>query len=101
MKNKKKWSFWDIVARLILRNRIIILLLIVGMTVFWSSQWKYMQFTFTEANLLPDNHPENVLYQKFLKTFGEDGNLIAIAIKDSTFFNSENLQLWKVLNEKI
>ena len=101
MKNKKKWSFWDIVARLILRNRIIILLMIVGMTVFWSSQWKYMQFTFTEANLLPDNHPENILYQKFLKTFGEDGNLIAIAIKDSTFFNSENLQLWKALNEKI
>ena len=101
MNKKKKWNFWDLVARRILRNRILILLAIAAMTFFWSTQWKYMQFTFTEANLLPDNHPENVLYQKFLNTFGEDGNLIAIAIKDSTFFTEKNLDLWRELNLKI
>ena len=40
-----------------------------------------MQFTFTEANLLPDNHPENVLYHSFTKTFGEEGNIIVMAFK--------------------
>lgn len=101
MKKKKKWVFWDLVARFILRNRLFILILIAGMTLFWSTQWKYMQFTFSEANLLPDNHPENVLYQKFLETFGEDGNLIAIAIQDDTFFTAKNLMLWSALNQKI
>lgn len=71
------------------------------MTFFWSTQWKQIQFTFTEANLLPDNHPENVLYKKFLNTFGEDGNLIAIALKDDAFFTAENLKLWKELNTEI
>ena len=60
-----------------------------------------MQFTFTEANLLPDNHPENVLYQSFTKTFGEEGNVIVIALQDSTFFKKDKREVWKNLNEKI
>ena len=72
MKKKKDSNIWGLMARLILRNRFILLATIVGMTFFWATQWKYMQFTFTEANLLPDNHPENILYKNFTDTFGEE-----------------------------
>ncbi|MFZ9075157.1 MAG: efflux RND transporter permease subunit [Flavobacteriaceae bacterium] len=101
MKKKKNWNIWSLVARLILRNRVLILLSIVALTLYWSTQWKYMQFTFTEANLLPDNHPENILYQSFTKTFGEEGNVIVIAIQDSTFYTPKKRLEWKELNEKI
>ncbi len=101
MKNKKNWNLWSLVARLILRNRVLILLSIVALTLYWSTQWKYMQFTFTEANLLPDNHPENILYQSFTKTFGEEGNVIVIAVQDSTFYTPQKRLEWKELNEKI
>ena len=60
-----------------------------------------MQFTFTEANLLPDNHPENILYQSFIQTFGEEGNVIVIAVQDSSFYNPSQRLAWKALNEKI
>ena len=76
-----KWintRFWASVARLILRNRIVILLLIIAMTVFLGMQWKNMRFSYTEANLLPDSHPVNVEYNKFLDIFGEEGNLIIL-----------------------
>ena len=66
MKRKNKWSFWEAIARLILRNRIVLILLLFAVTTFWASHWENMRFTFTEANLLPDNHPENVSYNKFL-----------------------------------
>ena len=56
----KESNIWSLIARLILRNRILILLGIICLTFFWSLQWKNMRFTFTEANLLPDNHPENI-----------------------------------------
>ena len=79
MKKNNKSSVWSLVARLILRNRILILLGIIFLTFYWSTQWKNMQFTFTEANLLPDNHPENILYNSFTKTFGEEGNVMVIA----------------------
>jgi predicted RND superfamily exporter protein len=101
MKKKRKSSFWNLVARLILRNRILILIGLIILTGFWSTQWKYMQFTFTEANLLPDNHPENIQYQEFTKTFGDEGNLIVIAVQDPHFFTPKKRNAWRDLNTKI
>ncbi|MCH1431903.1 MAG: efflux RND transporter permease subunit [Flavobacteriaceae bacterium] len=94
-------NIWGLVARLILRNRFLILLGILLLTGYWSTQWKNMQFTFTEANLLPDNHPENILYQSFIQTFGEEGNVIVIAVQDSSFYTPSQRLVWKALNEKI
>ena len=95
MRKNKKPNIWDLVARIILRSRALILSCILLLTIFWSTQWKYMQFTYTEANLLPDNHPENILYQSFTKTFGEEGNIIVIALQDSTFFKKDKREVWK------
>jgi predicted RND superfamily exporter protein len=101
MKKKKESNVWSLVARLILRNRFILLAAILGMTFFWATQWKYMQFTFTEANLLPDNHPENILYNSFTETFGDEGNVIVIALKDSLFFTPDKRNAWRELNNQI
>jgi predicted RND superfamily exporter protein len=93
-------DFWDIVARLILRNKIGILLGVIGITVFFSFQWENMRFTYTEANLLPDDHPVNVTYNNFLKTFGEEGNLIVLGVKDTTLFTVEKLNAWNNLSDE-
>ncbi len=92
-------NFWDITARLILRNKIAILIAIVVATIFFSFQWENMRFTYTEANLLPDDHEVNIKYNDFLKTFGEEGNLIILGVKDSTFFTVEKLNAWNKLSE--
>ncbi len=92
-------DFWDIIARLILRNKIIILTGIVLITIFFSTKWENMRFTYTEANLLPDDHEVNIIYNNFLKTFGEEGNLIVLGIKDSTLFTVEKLNAWNKLSE--
>ncbi|MBC9794539.1 efflux RND transporter permease subunit [Sinomicrobium weinanense] len=94
-------GFWERVARIILRNRILILLIIVGVTVFLGIQWKNMRFTYTEANLLPDHHPVNVQYNKFLETFGEEGNLIVLATKDPALFTPRNFNLWNKLSKQL
>ena len=60
-----------------------------------------MRFTFTEANLLPSNHPENIQYDTFIKTFGEEGNLIVIALKEEQFFEPIIFEKWIALNHKI
>ena len=87
-------NFWDFIARKILRNKIGILLTIVGVTILLSTQWKYMRFTYTEANLLPDDHEVNIKYNEFLKVFGEEGNLIVLGVKDSSLFTVEKLNAW-------
>ena len=50
-----------------------------------------MRFTYTEANLLPDEHEVNVTYNDFLEIFGEEGNLIVLGVKDSTLFSIETI----------
>lgn len=92
-------GFWEHIARLILRNKIVILITIILATVFLSTQWKYMRFTYTEANLLPDDHEVNKTYNDFLDVFGEEGNLVVIGIKDSTFFTVDKLNAWNKLSQ--
>jgi predicted RND superfamily exporter protein len=64
-------------------------------------QWKNMRFSNTEANLLPDNHPVNLAYKDFVSRFGEEGNIIAIAIKDSALFELNNFKKWNRLSKAI
>jgi predicted RND superfamily exporter protein len=90
-------SFWELIARLILRNKIAILIIIILTTVFFSLQWKNMRFTYTEANLLPDDNEVNLTYDHFLKVFGEEGNLVVLGVKDSTLFTVEKLNAWNQL----
>src|SRR5690554_3456022 len=92
-------GFWDVVARIILRNKIAILLSIVAITVLFSTQWNHMRFTYTEANLLPDDHEVNIVYTDFLNIFGEEGNLIVLGVKDSSLFTVEHLNAWNKLSE--
>ncbi len=94
-------AFWDVTARLILRNKVIILIGIVIITFLFSTQWDYMRFSNSEANMLPDDHEVNVTYNKFLERFGEEGNLIIIGIKDSTLFSVEKLNAWNNLGDKL
>ncbi|MDU8886686.1 efflux RND transporter permease subunit [Yeosuana sp. MJ-SS3] len=93
-------QFWDVVARVILRNKIAILIAITLATIFFSSQWENMRFTYTEANLLPDDHEVNITYNEFLEIFGEEGNLIVIGVKDSTLFTINKLNAWNKLADE-
>lgn len=95
------FEFWNTVARTILRNRILILILIFATTVFLASQWKNMKFSYTEANLLPDDDEINLRYQEFLDKFGEEGNLIVMATNDSTLFTPEKFKAWNDLAKRL
>ncbi len=95
------FGFWNTVARFILRNRLGFLIAVVGATIFLASQWKHMQFSFTEANLLPDSHPINLQYNEFVNQFGEEGNLIVIATNDAELFTPNKFEAWKELNETL
>jgi predicted RND superfamily exporter protein len=93
-------KIWGIFARLILRNRIFFLLLILANTFFLSTQWKHMRFSYSEANLLPKNHAYNLAYNNFVDVFGEEGNLILIAVNDSSLFKLDNINAWVKLSEE-
>lgn len=94
-------GFWPKTANIILRNRILIILLIVGFTIFMAMQWQYMRFSSSQTNLLPDDHPVNLEYQTFLSKFGEDGNAVVFAIRDSALFKPVNFNRWNKLSKQL
>ena len=98
---KTKVGFWELIAGIVLRNRIAIISLIVLFTVFLAFQWKHIHFTYTEANLLPDDHEVNLEYNSFLKEFGEEGNIIVIGSKDPKLFTPKIFKEWQVLMTKL
>ena len=97
-----KWfslGFWESIARIVLKNRILMLSLIAVITVFMAFQSRGIHFTHTEANLLPKDNIDNINYDKFLAKFGEEGNLIIMGMKDSTFFTPKAYASWvKLMN---
>ena len=97
MKKAFKVGFWEMIARIILKNRVSILGVILVLTVFLGFQWKNLKMTYTEANLLPQKHIVNKQYQDFLNKFGEEGNLIVIGFKDDSFFTPKAYAAWNEL----
>ncbi|TYQ00122.1 hypothetical protein C7447_101731 [Tenacibaculum adriaticum] len=90
-------TFWTRIAGFILRNRYLVLFVIALITTFLVTQTKYIRFSYTEANLLPQDHEANIEYDKFLDIFGEEGNLVILGVKDSTIFSPEKFNAWNEL----
>lgn len=100
MKQKKKkrpLGPWEKTARLILKNRIALLAVIGLTTMFLGWQCRNVGMTYTEANLLPKQHPANIAYENFLKTFGEEGNLVVLGVQDEKLFTPKAYAAWNAL----
>jgi len=91
-------GFWKNISKIILRNRVLIILFLLFLTYFFTTHWDKIRFTYTEANLLPATHPENIKYKSFTDKFGEEGNLVVISVKDSTLFTVDKLNAWNKLS---
>ena len=94
-------KFWNKTSRFVLKRQILILIGIACITVLLATQMKHIKFSYTEANLLPEDHIENIKYDNFLEVFGEEGTLIVLAVKDSTIFTPEKFLNWNKLARKL
>ena len=95
-----KWfslGFWELIARIVLRNKVLMLSIILAITALLVLQFKNIQFTYTEANLLPDDNVVNIQYNAFLNKFGEEGNLVIIGVKDAAIFTPKAFKAWSQL----
>ena len=94
-------KFWSKTSRFVLKQQIAILTTIVIITILLGSQMKHIKLSYTEANLLPEDHIENIKYNNFLEIFGEEGTLIVLGVKDSTIFNPDKFLNWNRLAKQL
>ncbi|HJS54167.1 MAG TPA: hypothetical protein VJ765_06465, partial [Chitinophagaceae bacterium] len=69
---------WKDLGQFILKYRIVLLVILLGITAFMAYEAKHLQLSYEFANAIPTDHPKYKAYQEFRKKFGEDGNLLVI-----------------------
>jgi uncharacterized protein len=92
---------WTIVARIILRNRLPLAAAIVLFTGFLLWKAINVRISYDDVQMLSRNDPAFVEYEQFKETFGEDANVIVMAVHDTAFFEYEHLQAWREMCAKV
>jgi predicted RND superfamily exporter protein len=93
---------WQAFARLIIRNRVAILIVIGVLTCLflWSTLTK-LQLDNKYGNTLPKDSPAQRTYSKLQKMFGEDGGTMVVSIQSKHLYTKRNFLKWKQLGDKI
>ncbi len=95
-------NFWNNLSKAILTNRIATLLFLAIITITLALQFKHVQFSYKEANLLPEDNDVNIDYDKFLDIFGEEGNIVVLGVQDkSVFTDVTKFNNWLALADTI
>ena len=83
---------WTKLAHIILKYRTILIVLLAIMTAFMGYKATQVQFSFRLAEIVPYNDPDNAYFRQFKEQFGDDGNMIAVGVKDSSIYKVENFR---------
>jgi predicted RND superfamily exporter protein len=88
---------WNRIARFIIQNRLFLILVIGVITLFMGYQASKVQMSYDFARTVPLSDPDQIQLQQFRKQFGEDGNIIAIGLKDSSIYEQRNFEAYRTL----
>jgi hypothetical protein len=91
---------WTSISELVLKNRIVILLLIVVSTVFMANEALDVKFSFDRAKILPSDHQVYLENLDFQEKYGLK-HVMAVAVEDKDFFKLENFKFWGNITSEI
>ena len=91
---------WQFLVRLILRNRLTIIIVIGLLTAFMAWKGSEIKMSYEMARMLPESDPITQEYEHFKTQFGQDGSIIFIAIKDPRLYTLEHFNQWYDISYK-
>ncbi|NQZ75240.1 MAG: MMPL family transporter [Ekhidna sp.] len=92
---------WTRLAHSILKYRVTLMALLAVITVFMGYQSQNIKWSYDLANIVPEKDPDMVYFRQFRKTFGEDGNIMALGIQDSSVYQLDNFKRFSELTFKL
>lgn len=92
---------WTHIARFILRNRLAIIAVLLGLTVLFGFYAVKAELSYEAPNLLPAHDTTAIEYKKFKKRFGQDGAVMVLGISDSTLYTVKNFNEWYDLGDRL
>ncbi len=92
---------WQSMGQFILKRRLVLLLVLSGLTSFMVYHASKVELSYEFARAIPTNHPKYKAYQEFRKRFGEDGNLLVIGIETDKLFREKIFNNYVLLQKDI
>jgi predicted RND superfamily exporter protein len=92
---------WTRLAQFIIRFRSPLIGVILAITVVMGYYATKVEMSYDPGRTVPEDDPEMVFLQKFKQQFGEDGNIIAVGLRDSAIFQLKNFNRFRELNKQI
>jgi predicted RND superfamily exporter protein len=77
---------WETIARLVLKFRLFLLLLLLSVTGYMAFRASRVQLSYDFTKTIPTDNPKYQAYQEFRQRFGEDGNVLVIGMQTDKLF---------------
>ena len=92
---------WFKFSRIILRNRLLILILLGLITAFMAYRSRFVTMSYQLAQMLPKTDSTYIEYEQFKNKFGKDGSIVVVGTNDKNLFELENFNAWYDLTYNI
>lgn len=92
---------WSKLSEILLANRLKFIIGTLLCTLLVSTQIAKVEMSYESADLLPRDDSSYIMFQNFRKTFGQEGNVIVLAVQDSNFYELERINDWIAMENNI
>ncbi len=92
---------WKKLGQFVLRNRIVLLFILLAATGFMAYHSVKLQMSYDFARAVPTNNIKYQEYLAFKKKFGEDGNMVVIGFQTKDFFKTSVFNEYRKLVEEL
>jgi uncharacterized protein len=92
---------WTALAHNIIKYRLPLFILIGLITIFMGYHARNVEMSYDFKGTVPDTDEEAIIYKQFRDSFGEDGNVVALGVEDSSIYKYQNFIEFRALSQRI
>ena len=88
---------WQRLAKFVLKFRLVLLIILLAVTGVMAYLTGKVKVSYEFARAIPTNNPKYRQYLSFKEKFGDDGNLLVIAVQTNKFFELDTFNAFRKL----
>lgn len=92
---------WKKLARLILKNRLVILAIVLAISAFMGFEASKVKLTYNAGKILPVTDSAYIRFTEFRRLFGEDATAMVLGVQSPKLFNKRFFNEWYLLGNRI
>lgn len=92
---------WTKLSHRIIKYRLLLVIIIGLVTVFMGYKARLIEWSYEIANVVPADDPEMQYFQEFKQLFGEDGNIVAVGVLDSSVYETTNFRRLQMMSQAL